>query len=221
MEYSSDELLQLSGLQHFLFCRRQWALIHIEQQWKENFLTAEGREMHSAADDPFFNEKRKGLITSRSVPVVSYRLGLSGICDLVEFSQADHGVKLPGRRETYLPIPVEYKHGQPKKGLEDEIQLIAQCLCLEEMFSFSLQYGFLFYGKTRRRLQVNITQELRELVWQMSKEMHEMYKKRFTPKVKTSKACASCSLKEICLPELQKTKTVREYIHTSIYEEDI
>ena len=85
-EYTSDELLPLSGIQHFLFCRRQWALIHVERQWQENALTAEGKIMHQRVDDPFFTETRKGVITARSVPDASYRLGLSGVCDVVEFT---------------------------------------------------------------------------------------------------------------------------------------
>ncbi len=113
MEYSLDDLLPLSGLQHFLFCRRQWALIHIEQQWKENFLTAEGRHLHHNVDDPFIKEKREGIITSRSIPVISRRLGLSGVCDLIEFHPASEGIRLPNQVGTYLPIPVEYKHGEP------------------------------------------------------------------------------------------------------------
>src|SRR6266496_5823322 len=105
-EYTSDELLPLSGIQHFLFCRRQWALIHVERQWQENALTAEGRIMHKRADDPFFTETRNGVITARSVPIASYRLGLSGVCDVVEFTASPDGVRLPGRDGLYLPAPV-------------------------------------------------------------------------------------------------------------------
>ena len=118
-EYTPDELLPLSGIQHFLFCRRQWALIHIEQQWKENVLTAEGRIMHKRVDDPFFTETRKGVITARSVPIASYRLGLVGVCDVVEFTASPDGVQLPGHAglstgplRLYLPAPIEYKRGK-------------------------------------------------------------------------------------------------------------
>src|ERR671919_2789803 len=96
-EFPSDELLPLSGIQHFLFCRRQWALIHVERQWQENALTAEGRIMHNRADDPFFTETRNGVITARAVTVASYKLGLSGVCDVVEFTASSDGVKLPNR----------------------------------------------------------------------------------------------------------------------------
>jgi CRISPR-associated protein Cas4 len=131
LEYTPDELLPLSGIQHFLFCRRQWALIHIEQQWQENALTAEGRIMHERVDDPFFTETRNGVITARAVPVASYRLGLAGVCDVVEFTQSSDGVKLPGRDVLYLAVPIEYKRGKPKRDPMDEAQLCAQAMCLE------------------------------------------------------------------------------------------
>jgi len=128
-KYDPDDLLPLSGLQHFLFCRRQWALIHVERQWKENVLTAEGRIMHERADDPFFTESRKGVLIARAVPVASYTLGLSGICDVVEFTESQEGVALPGREGRYLAAPVEYKRGKPKQEPSDEAQLCAQAIC--------------------------------------------------------------------------------------------
>lgn len=203
-EYTPDELLPLSGLQHFLFCRRQWALIHVEMQWKENALTAEGRIMHKRVDNPFFTETRRDVITARAVPVASYRLGLSGVCDVVEFSESPEGVKLPGREGLYLPAPVEYKRGREKREPVDEIQLCAQALCLEEMLAVSIPQGWLYYGETRQRVAVELTAELRGLVRQMSEEMHAYFSRGYTPRVKTSKACKSCSLAEICLPVLQE-----------------
>ena len=202
-EYAPDDLLPLSGIQHFLFCRRQWALIHIEQQWKENVLTAEGRIMHNRADDPFFNETRNGVITARSVPIASYRLGLSGVCDVVEFTASPDGVKLPNRDGLYLPTPIEYKRGKEKRDHSDETQLCAQAMCLEEMLSISIPHGFLYYGETRHRVEIELTAELRTLVQDMADEMHNYFSRGYTPKVKTSKACRSCSLADVCLPVLQ------------------
>lgn len=132
-EYRTDQLLPLSGLQHFVFCRRQWALIHVERQWQENALTAEGRILHRRADDPFFTEKRKDRLIARSVPVASYSLGLSGICDVIEFTASPDGIQLPRREGHWLPAPVEYKRGRPKPEPSDAAQLCAQALCLEEM----------------------------------------------------------------------------------------
>lgn len=203
-EYTPDELLPLSGIQHFLFCRRQWALIHVEQQWKENVLTVEGKLLHKRVDNPFFTESRDGVITARSVPVASYQLGLSGVCDVVEFSESLEGVKLPGREGLYLPAPVEYKRGHEKRDPVDEAQLCAQAMCLEEMLSVSISAGYLYYGETRHRVAVELTAELRGLVRSMSAEMHTYFQRGYTPRVKTSKACKSCSLADICLPALQE-----------------
>lgn len=213
-EYTSDELLPLSGIQHFMFCRRQWALIHVEQQWRENIFTAEGRLLHQRADDPFFTETRNGVIIARSVPVASYRLGLSGICDVVEFSESEEGVNLPGRQGNFLPSPVEYKRGRPKSTPVDEVQLCAQAICLEEMLSVKIAVGYLYYAKTRHRTPVELTDKLRQLVDKISAEMHAYYERGYTPRVRTSRVCRSCSLAEICLPRLQeKSMPVSRYIH--------
>jgi CRISPR-associated exonuclease Cas4 len=216
-EYTPEELLPLSGIQHFLFCRRQWALIHIEQQWKENVLTAEGRIMHKKVDDPFFTETRNGVITARSVPVASYQLGLSGVCDVVEFTQSLDGVKLPNRDGLYLPTPIEYKRGKPKREPVDEAQLCAQAMCLEEMLSTKIPKGFLFYGETRHREEIEFTPQLRTLVQEMSAEMHNYFSRGYTPKVKTHKGCRSCSLADICLPVLnEKVIAASRYIKQNI-----
>jgi CRISPR-associated exonuclease Cas4 len=223
-EYTQDDLLPLSGIQHFLFCRRQWALIHIEQQWKENTLTAEGRIMHQRVDDPFFTETRNGVVTARSVPVASYRLGLSGVCDVVEFLPSPigrgvggEGVRLPNRQGLYLPAPVEYKRGKPKREPVDEAQLCAQAICLEEMLSTSIPRGWLYYGQTRRREEVEFTPQLRTLVHEMSAEMHNYFSRGYTPRVKTHKGCRSCSLADICLPVLQeKVIAASKYISHQI-----
>ncbi len=216
-EYTPDELLPLSGIQHFVFCRRQWALIHVERQWQENVLTAEGRLLHKRTDDPFFTEIRKGVITARAVPIASYRLGLSGVCDVVEFTESPDGVKLPGREGLFLPMPVEYKRGHEKRDPCDEAQLCAQAMCLEEMLAVSIPAGCLYYGETRHRLAVELTAELRELVRSMAEEMHAYFRRGYTPRVKTSKACRSCSLADICLPGLQaKTIPASQYIRQQI-----
>ena len=219
-EYTPDDLLPLSGIQHFLFCRRQWALIHVEQQWKENVLTTEGKLLHQRVDDPFFTETRNGKITARAVPVASYRLGLSGVCDVVEFSESPEGVQLPGRAGLYLPAPVEYKRGREKHDPMDEAQLCAQAMCLEEMLAVSIPIGWLYYGETRHRAAVELTAELRDLVHKMSAEMHDYFQRGYTPKVKTSKACKACSLADICLPGLQeKAVPASRYIRQQLESE--
>ena len=219
-EYTTDELLPLSGIQHFLFCRRQWALIHIERQWQENAFTAEGRIIHQRVDDPFFTETRNGVITARSVPVASYRLGLSGVCDVVEFTASPDGVKLPNRESLYLPAPVEYKRGKEKQDDSDETQLCAQAMCLEEMLSVAIPRGYLYYGKTRHRVEISFTNELRTLVKDMAAEMHNYFSRGYTPRVKPFKGCRSCSLADVCLPVLQgKVIAASKYIRQQVESE--
>lgn len=219
MEYAEDNYLMLSGIQHFKFCRRQWALIHIEQQWAENVHTVVGELMHKKAHDPYLVEKRKDLLVVRSLPIASRIMGVSGECDVVEFQRCDNGIKLYGHRGTFSVYPIEYKKGKPKITEEDKLQLVAQVLCLEEMFSTEICEGTLFYGETRRREIVKITEDLRQEVIQMFQEMHQYFDRKYTPKVKYSKACNACSLKEICLPKLGKSGTVKSYITQMLGEE--
>lgn len=194
MEYSQDDYLMISGIQHFKFCRRQWALIHVEQQWAENEHTVIGELMHKKAHDPYLTEKRKDILVVRALPVSSRSMGVSGECDIVEFHKCEDGVKLYGHRGTYSLYPIEYKKGKPKESNEDELQLIAQAMCLEEMFSTKIAEGAIFYGETRRRQQIVFTDELRDEVKKIFGEMHDYYDRNYTPKVKTSKGCVSCSL---------------------------
>ncbi|AKG05748.1 CRISPR-associated protein Cas4 [Salimicrobium jeotgali] len=208
----------LSGIQHFRFCRRQWALIHIEQQWAENAKTTEGNIMHKKADNPFVKEKRGEKIVARGMPIKSEELKLSGICDVVEFSKNDHGVPLHGSTETYEVFPVEYKRGKPKKDRTDILQLTAQAICLEEMLVTEVKKGYIYYGETKRREEVHFTLELRNELKNVASEMHDYFKRRYTPIVKTGKFCESCSLKDMCLPHLMNKESVRGYIERVISE---
>lgn len=220
MEYAEDDYLMISGIQHFKFCRRQWALIHVEQQWAENVHTVTGELMHKKAHDPYLTEKRKDTIIVRALPVSSRKLGISGECDVVEFHKCEDGIQLHGHRGLYSVFPVEYKKGKPKLTEEDKLQVAAQALCLEEMFSTRVEQGAIFYGETRRREPIEITEELREEVIHMLAEMHQYYARKYTPKVKPSKACNACSLKDICLPKLNKTVSVKNYIEQRLEEEE-
>ncbi|MDR3577461.1 MAG: CRISPR-associated protein Cas4 [Anaerolineaceae bacterium] len=216
-EYQPDELLPLSGIQHFCFCRRQWALIHVERQWQENVLTTEGKLMHERADNPFFSEVRKGVIIARAMPVASYHLGLNGVCDVVEFTPSPGGVNLRDRQGTFIPAPVEYKRGKEKQDECDEVQLCAQAICLEEMLSIDIPSGYLYYGEIRHRVEVPLTDKLRQLVNKMSEEMHAYFERGYTPQVKPSKACKSCSLADLCMPVLQgKVMAASKYIQMQI-----
>lgn len=220
MEYSEEDYLFISGIQHFKFCRRQWALIHVEQQWEENVHTVIGELMHKKAHDPYLTEKRKDTIIVRALPVVSKEMGITGECDVVEFRRCEDGVRLHGHRGLYSIYPVEYKKGKPKTDEKDQLQLAAQAMCLEEMFSTKVKEGALFYGETKRREIIHITDELRLEVRDMFQEMYHYFSRHYTPKVKTSKSCSSCSLKEICLPKLSKTVSVGTYVKRMLQEED-
>lgn len=215
-EYNEDDFLSLSGIQHFGFCRRQWALIHIEQQWEENLRTVEGEILHKNAHDGYSAEKRGNIIISRGMAIFSRILGINGVCDIVEFYENANGVELFGREGKYKVFPVEYKRGEPKENDVDILQLVAQAMCLEEMLCCEINEGSIFYGEARRRIMVIIDNPLRDKVKSIFKEMHDMYDKRYTPKVKPSKSCNACSLKDICLPKLCKNRSAKEYIEDNI-----
>lgn len=217
--YSPDDCLMISGLQHFRFCRRQWALIHIEQQWAENLRTVEGTLLHERAHNEQLRESRGDLLIVRGLRVQSLTLGLTGQCDVVEFRRDDtRGVTLSGKEGAWLPYPVEYKHGAAKQDGSDALQLCAQAMCLEEMLVCEIPSGALFYGETRRRFPVSFTQELREEVRQDAAQMHNLYRRGHTPHVRPTKSCNACSLKELCLPPLQKSGSVQEYLRESMEE---
>lgn len=214
--YREEDYLMLSGLQHFAYCRRQWALIHIEQQWAENERTVDGQIFHSVAHDKARIEKRGDLLITRGLPVKSAKLGMSGICDVVEFHKSEEGVSLASYEGLWQPYPVEYKKGLPKLNEADEMQLCGQAICLEEMLLCRIPGGSLFYGENRRREPVEFTEELRRKVYDMAKEMHVLWDKGYTPRVKPQKGCNACSLKEICVPRLGRVKSVSAYIEGSL-----
>ena len=213
------ELLMLSGLQHFAYCRRQWALIHVEQQWQENLHTAEGQVFHQRAHDEKQTEVRGDTVIVRGMRVQSERLGVSGICDVVEFRRAPEGIALAGREGRFTVYPIEYKKGAPKEHQADELQLCAQAMCLEEMLLCEIGEGSLFYGETRRRTRVTFTPELRAQVEQMLEEMHGYDARGYTPRVRRHKGCAACSLREICLPGMDRIPAASAYLRAHVQEE--
>jgi CRISPR-associated exonuclease Cas4 len=220
MEYKEEDFLLLSGIQHFVFCKRQWALIHIEQQWQENLRTVEGNILHEKTHDNSIKEKRGDLIVSRGMSVFSRSLGITGTCDVVELHSTPDGVNIYGREGTYKPVPVEYKRGKPKEDESDILQLCAQAICLEEMLLCEIPEAFLFYGEIKRRIKINLDDGVRNRVKNIVKEMHELYDKRYTPKVKPTKACKACSLAEICMPKLCKNPSANYYIKKNLSEVD-
>lgn len=189
--YAEEDFLPLSALQHFIFCRRQCALIHIERAWVENLFTAEGRVMHEKAH----NEGRQtlsGVRIERGLVLRSENLGLNGQADVVEFHEAE------GKS---LPFPVEYKRGQPKQDNCDAVQLCAQGLCLEEMLAVTIPAGALFYGKTRRRQEVVFDAALRTQTVETARLLHDFVRAGITPRPVYLPKCDNCSFLPVCLPK--------------------
>jgi CRISPR-associated exonuclease Cas4 len=214
--YSEDDLLPLSGLQHMLFCERQCALIHVEQIWMENRLTAEGRIMHERVHNPD-KVSRGDIKVEYAMPLRSLKLGLIAKADVVEF----HRKKGAGDSETekWQPFPVEYKRGKPKKDNSDKVQLCAQAMCLEEMLDVKIAEGAIFYGKTRRRQDIVFDEELRKITRETAERFHKLVAKGQTPKPVFMKRCHSCSVYDVCLPRMvEKGRAVNDYINDSMRE---
>ena len=207
-----DDLMMISALQHYAFCPRQCALIHVEQVWSENRLTAEGRIMHDHVHEEG-SESRGDIRIEHGVSLRSLRLGLIGKADVVEYHRQTDGV--------WQAFPVEYKRGKPKPDHSDKIQLCAQALCLEEMLNTTITSGALFYGKTRRRLDVVFDEVLRRETEDTARQVHVLIESGKTPKPVYKKLCNSCSLTALCMPQaLMKRRSVNSYLARMTEEGD-
>lgn len=215
-----EDYLTLSGIQHFAFCRRQWALIYIEGIWSDNLLTTEGDILHERVHNEPGVESHGDILITRGLRVISHRLMAQGVCDVVEFHKSPCGISLSGHRGKWIPYPVEYKRGSPKQFQADELQLCAQAMCLEEMLLCSITEGSLFYGEPRRRTEVIFDAAMREKVEGMLKEMRELNIRGHTPKARPTKGCSSCSLKNLCLPRLVKNSSPEAYLRSHLPEEE-
>ena len=213
--YLEEDMLPISGIQHFAFCERQWALIHVENQWVDNLFTAEGKLLHERVDDPYFTESRGNVKIVRSVPLSSTTLGLYGIADVIEIH------KTTGANRSLSYSIVEYKRGKPKPDDRDAVQLCAQAMCLEEMLKIEVSYGALYYGKTKHRHGVELNQTLRDRVKTMSEKMHILHRQGITPSAVKGKHCKNCSMEGICLPKLSGSKKKAEMYMASVLEEMI
>lgn len=210
----------LSGLNHFMFCRRRWALVHIEQLWNENEYTLDGHYMHERVHDASFTESRGSVLLSRGMPIRSTLLNITGVCDMVELHKDPLGVSIQGREGTWRLYPIEYKRGKPNERGEDEMQLCAQAMCLEEMFVTEIPEGAVFYGEPHRRLPVVFTEELRQKVRASLEEMHQLFERGHTPRAKMTRACKNCSLVDLCQPGLSKQMSASEYVRRMLEEEE-
>jgi len=185
-EWADDDLVMISALEHYSYCPRQCALIHVEQTFDENLYTLRGRAVHERVDEPV-GEFQEGVRVERALPLWSKRLGLIGKADVVEF----HGV---------TPYPVEYKHGSKREREHDDLQLCAQAICLEEMTGKSVPMGAIFYHSSRRRREVELSQTLRQQVEQAVIEIRKMMGETMLPPPVNDSRCRHCSLKESCMP---------------------
>ncbi len=211
---SEADLLPISALQHLIFCERQCALIHIEQQWTENRFTAEGRIMHERVHEAAA-ESRGEVRIVRGLRLRSLQLGLIGIADVVELHRdPDQGVAVAGISGQWRPFPVEYKRGKPKANACDEVQLCAQAMCLEEMLDCAIASGALFYGRTRRRKDIAFDAALRETVTDAASRLHALVAAGITPPAEYGKKCESCSLQDICLPKVRRS--AQAYLQSAI-----
>lgn len=210
----------LSGLNHFMFCRRRWALVHIEQLWNENEYTLDGHYMHERVHDASFTESRGSVLLSRGMPIRSTLLNITGVCDMVELHKDPLGVSIQGREGTWRLYPIEYKRGKPNERGADEMQLCAQTMCLEEMFVTEIPEGAVFYGEPHRRLPVVFTEELRQKVRASLEEMHQLFERGHTPRAKMTRACKNCSLVNLCQPGLSKQMSASEYVRRMLEEEE-
>lgn len=190
---AADDSFPLSALQHFAFCPRQCALIHVERQWAENTLTAQGRVLHDRAHEAG-SESRRDLRTARALPLQSATLGLHGVADVVEFHRQPDGA--------WRPFPVEYKRGRPKHEPIDAVQLCAQAICLEEMLHTAVPTGALFYGATHRRHDVAFDDSLRAATHTLAAAVRAQLAAGQTPPPVYTAKCRACSLLELCRPQV-------------------
>ena len=217
--YSEEDLLPLSGLQHLSYCERRWALVHLERLWAENLFTVQGEILHEKAHSGAI-ESRPDALIRRILPLHSFRLGLSGQADVVEFlpaSPAQSGVPLPRRKGAWVPYPIEYKRSRDKAGrLAYALQLCAQALCLEEMLSVPVPSGALFDAQSRRRVEVSFDASLRTEVERLALRMHQLRQATSTPPALFDSRCSHCSLESLCLPSATTGAKVRDYIQSNI-----
>lgn len=216
--YADDDRLPLSGIQHYSFCPRQWALIHLERLWADNVHTVKGELMHARAHDETLREKRGDLIVVRGLSVASSHLGVYGVCDVVEFRKSKEGHPLHGEDGLWSPTPVEYKKGSAKAIDADRLQLCAQAMCLEEMLGCEVPAGSLYYGTTRSRELVHFDDELRRRVEGLLCEMHDLFSRRHVPKARKRRYCTACSLVDVCMPSGNARGSVKEYIAFAVTE---
>lgn len=215
MPYPDEDMLFLSGVQHYRFCPRQWALIHIDLQWEDNRLTMEGKFLHENVDNPDYRHRSGERPALRAVPVASRELGLTGTCDLIELHEPEKngtGITVDRFDGEWMLYPIEYKHGKRKPDNCDLLQLTAQTMCIEEKYGIHIDKGAIYYAAERHRMEVTFTESLRTEVRDTSTEMHRIFNSGNIPPPKYSSKCRNCSIRNLCNPEITDGKRLENYI---------
>ena len=192
----------ISALQHYVYCPRQCGLIHVDDVWHENLFTVRGNILHEKVDTDTY-ETRGTKKTVRGLRIHSFRLGITGRCDVVEFKETKNGEEI---------MPVEFKSGEPKNDISDKVQLCAQAFCLEEMLDTKITHGSFFYGKIRRRDVVEIDNELRLQTENIIASVREIVSKKIVPSAEYATKCRNCSLQDICQPKSMNKRKLQQYI---------
>ncbi|MEA4815310.1 MAG: CRISPR-associated protein Cas4 [Lachnospiraceae bacterium] len=196
------ERIPISSIKQFIYCKRRFALMFVDAQWKNNYKIVEGDLLHQKADNPFLKESRGDLFRSRSVPVYSDRFNIQGVCDIIEFTKCDDGVKIGNKRGLWLINPIEYKNGKPEESEADFCQLCAAAMCLEEMFHTTIKTGDIYYGKLKRRQTIEFSDSLRnKVVWAID-NIAEIIQSQQIPSKPEGQNCSLCSLQDICMPKI-------------------
>lgn len=206
----TEDYLLISGIQHYMFCKHQWGLIHLEDVWQDNVLTYEGTILHEKVDNPELKESRGNLFYSRSVAVLSKKFKMQGVIDLIEFKLHKDGLFINEKNDFFLPTIIEYKRGEPKEGLEDKVQLCALAMAFEEMKNYQLDFGYLYYFKINKRLKVFFDNDLRNTVLNLLREMWNYFSLNITPKPEKMSSCKSCSLNNLCSKNFIN-KNIKQY----------
>ena len=216
--YNEDQLLPISALQHIIHCRRRCALIYIEQCWDENQFTAEGQIIHTRVHQQD-NESRGDMKISRGIQIRSFRHGLYGVADVVEFHRVEeNGIPLPNAEGLWAPLPIEYKRGKAKDHKPFAIQLCAQALCIEEMLGAQIPRGVLYYGMTRKKLEISFDDPIRNRTADAAQQLHQLIQSGHTPDPEYGPKCRSCSLNNQCLPRSIRNRKASDYLRRRIEE---
>lgn len=202
-----DERLPISFIKQFIYCKRRFALMSIDNEWSDNHKIIEGNILHEKVDNPFIKESRGNMFFSRSVPVYSEKLNVQGICDIIEFKKSENGIKVGNKKGLWDINPIEYKNGKVEKSNADFYQLCTVAMCLEEMFDVTIKFGEIYYGKLKRRHLVEFSSELTEKIFFAIKEMQEIIKLSVLPAKDKNQNCSLCSLYDICMPNIFDNKS--------------